>query len=196
MNTALIGNDDHLRAVKDVLPSAILVVNHEFRILALNPAAKTLFKMDSDVVLQRLCGELMHCLHAMASDDCCGTTEHCRHCVIRNAVDSAMAGTSIYQEKYRMAIQIDSKTTYFYLLVTCVPLTYASGAYVLLVIEEVTEVIPLKRLLPICSNCKKIRNDDNYWEAVTDYLKKYADLEFTHSICPECAQKLYPDLDF
>ena len=61
-------------------------------------------------------------------------------------------------------------------------------------IEDITEVISLKRLLPICSSCKKIRNDDGYWEAVADYLRKHADLDFTHSICPECSQKLYPDI--
>lgn len=47
--------------------------------------------------------------------------------------------------------------------------------------------------LPICSSCKKIRDDNGYWNRVETYIQKHSDTEFTHGICPECAQKLYPD---
>jgi CheY-like chemotaxis protein len=45
--------------------------------------------------------------------------------------------------------------------------------------------------LPICSHCKKIRDDNGYWEQVEEYIKSHSLTEFTHSICPECAKKLY-----
>ena len=82
-----------------------------------------------------------------------------------------------------------------HMLITTSPFIYKDGNFVLLAVEDITEITTLKRLIPICTSCKKIRNDENYWEAVADYLKKHADLEFTHSICPECARKLYPELD-
>ena len=63
------------------------------------------------------------------------------------------------------------------------------------VTENITELGTLKRLLPICSSCHKIRNNEDYWEAVTDYLRKHTDLEFTHSICPDCRKKFYSDID-
>jgi DNA-binding response OmpR family regulator len=44
----------------------------------------------------------------------------------------------------------------------------------------------LQGLLPICSYCKKIRNDQNYWEQVEGYISKNADVKFSHGICPEC----------
>lgn len=47
----------------------------------------------------------------------------------------------------------------------------------------------LQGLLPICSYCKKIRNDQNYWEQVEGYLTKNADLKFSHGICPECFKR-------
>lgn len=46
-------------------------------------------------------------------------------------------------------------------------------------------------MLPICANCKKIRNDTGYWNKVEDYIKENSDANFTHSICPDCAEKLY-----
>jgi PAS domain S-box-containing protein len=55
-----------------------------------------------------------------------------------------------------------------------------------------TEVKKLKRLLPICAACKKIRDDLGYWDQVEIYFKKHAELDFTHSICPECVVELYP----
>lgn len=52
----------------------------------------------------------------------------------------------------------------------------------------------LEGLLPICAGCKKIRDDNGYWNAVESYIQNRSEAEFSHSICPECAQRLYPDL--
>ena len=49
----------------------------------------------------------------------------------------------------------------------------------------------LKRLLPICARCKKIRDDEGLWHQVDEYINQHSDIEFTHGICPECAEKLY-----
>jgi hypothetical protein len=53
-----------------------------------------------------------------------------------------------------------------------------------------SEVETLQRILPICAKCKKIRNDQGYWDVVEDYLRKTSDLRFTHSLCPNCTQSL------
>lgn len=50
----------------------------------------------------------------------------------------------------------------------------------------------LKGLLPICSECKKIRDDRGYWQRIEQYIAEHSEADFTHSICPECARKLYP----
>jgi hypothetical protein len=52
----------------------------------------------------------------------------------------------------------------------------------------------LQSLLPICSSCKKIRDEQGYWQQIEKYFKDHTGVQFTHSICPECAQKLYPGL--
>ena len=51
----------------------------------------------------------------------------------------------------------------------------------------------LEGFLPICANCKKIRNQEQ-WEQIEKYISEHSLLQFSHSICPECRQKLYPDL--
>lgn len=53
------------------------------------------------------------------------------------------------------------------------------------------EMRRLKSLLPICSNCKKIRDDEGYWSDVETYLRTHTDIVFSHGICPDCNKELY-----
>jgi HAMP domain-containing protein len=55
------------------------------------------------------------------------------------------------------------------------------------------EVKLLSGFLPICTSCKKIRDDKGYWNQIEGYISTHSDVEFSHSICPECVKKLYPD---
>jgi AmiR/NasT family two-component response regulator len=50
----------------------------------------------------------------------------------------------------------------------------------------------LSGLLPICANCKKIRDDAGYWQDVAVYIRDHSEVEFSHGICPECMEELYP----
>ncbi len=56
------------------------------------------------------------------------------------------------------------------------------------------EVKRLRGLLPICSSCKRIRNDEGSWEQIELYVREHSDAEFTHGLCPECMRKLYPEV--
>jgi CheY-like chemotaxis protein len=57
------------------------------------------------------------------------------------------------------------------------------------------EVRALQGLLPICSYCKKVRNEANYWEQVDSYLVSHSDVKITHGICPTCLEKMMKELD-
>lgn len=59
-----------------------------------------------------------------------------------------------------------------------------------------SEVRVLSGLLPICSSCKKIRDDGGYWNQIESYIRDHSEAQFSHSICPECARELYPDLEY
>ncbi len=63
-------------------------------------------------------------------------------------------------------------------------------------LEEALERInTLRGLIPICSNCKKVRDDSGYWEQIESYISVHSDAEFSHSICPACVHELYPDME-
>lgn len=58
-----------------------------------------------------------------------------------------------------------------------------------------TEVKTLSGLFPICASCKKIRDDTGYWNQIESYISERSEAKFSHGICPECLEELYPDLD-
>ena len=60
--------------------------------------------------------------------------------------------------------------------------------------DTVANVKTLTGLLPICSGCKKIRNDEGYWNQVEVYIAKHTDASFTHGFCPECGEKYFPGI--
>ncbi|MFO7570312.1 MAG: PAS domain S-box protein [Smithellaceae bacterium] len=60
--------------------------------------------------------------------------------------------------------------------------------------QALADVKTLSGLLPICSSCKKIRDDKGYWNSLEAYLHKHSPARFSHAICPDCTKKLYPEL--
>ncbi len=60
--------------------------------------------------------------------------------------------------------------------------------------EALKNIKILRGLLPICASCKKIRDDRGYWLQLEEYIQGHSNAEFTHSICPGCKKKLYPDM--
>jgi CheY-like chemotaxis protein len=61
--------------------------------------------------------------------------------------------------------------------------------------DALAKIKTLSGLLPICSSCKKVRDDKGYWNQIELYLRKHSDVEFTHSLCPECAKKYLQHTD-
>ena len=57
----------------------------------------------------------------------------------------------------------------------------------------VKEIKEIRGIIPICSKCKKIRTDEGIWEQIENYIRDRSDAEFSHGICPDCAEKLYSE---
>ena len=59
--------------------------------------------------------------------------------------------------------------------------------------NALAEIKTLRGFIPICSNCKKIRDDEGYWQQIEKYIQDRSDAEFSHGICPDCIKELYPE---
>jgi hypothetical protein len=60
--------------------------------------------------------------------------------------------------------------------------------------EALANIKTLRGLVPICAACKKIRDDNGFWNQVESYVSAHSEAKFSHGICPECAHKLYPQI--
>lgn len=182
------------RTIYDAVPSPILVVNEDVCIIDHNRAAENILSPQSQVVMRRRAGEVLHCLNANRSPQGCGRSEPCRECVIRGSVTRCLATGALTRQKARLELADGEKVNEVHFLVSAAPLTHQEQKLVVLILEDIGEVVELRRMLPICARCKKVRDGEDLWHRVDLYLSKHMDLDFTHSLCPNCAAELYPRL--
>jgi PAS domain-containing protein len=192
MSPGIVEQNDSLRAVLDAIPFMVLVVDADMRIHYANPAAANLLGGDYIAGEKPHCGEALHCIHAIESIGGCGESPFCRECVCRKSAEIALGNVTALRQKCRMTTLKDGRHEEIYFEVTAAPFACHEDRLVLLLLEDTTELMLLRKIAPICAHCKRIRKADNSWEAIEEYLLRNIDLKFTHSLCPECRKKLYP----
>jgi hypothetical protein len=183
------GGTDILRSVFDAIPSIIFVVDDDVRIQEYNAAAAELWLLERSAVLKRRGGEVLSCLHAADVPEGCGRAPSCKDCVIRNSVVEAFQGKRVVRRRKKLEILRDGSKIEIYALITTSPFYYKKRPLVLLVIEDIGEIAELHRLIPICSICKKVRDDKESWFRLEAYFKDHWDVDFSHGYCPDCYKK-------
>jgi hypothetical protein len=179
-----------LRAVLDAIPSIVVAVDENVRVVEYNAAAAHLVGGVADTILRRRSGEVLHCINARDSPLGCGAGPRCSDCVIRNSVTAAFRGGAVVRHRSRLDLELSAGgVTTIHALVTATPFRSGEQELVLLVIEDVSELVRLKEVVPICARCKKVRTDDEYWIHVESFIQQYADVDFSHGYCPVCAQE-------
>ena len=92
-----------------------------------------------------------------------------------------------------IVLYYDDKTVLFFLIVSIFE-SIILFIYERILNDYISQIKVMRGLLPICANCKKIRDDKGYWKQVEVYIQEHSEADFTHSICPDCVKKLYPDI--
>lgn len=188
-------NTQMIRSIFDALPSIILVVDDDVRIQAYNRAAAEFLLASRSSILKHRGGEVLHCLHSTDEPDGCGHGAFCKDCIIRRSVTEASEGKRIARRRAKIDIIRNREKVEIYALVTANPFSYDKKSLVLLVIEDISEIAELQRMIPICSICAKIRDDKESWSRIESYFKEHWDVDFSHSLCPECYQAEMEKLD-
>lgn len=180
------------RLVLDAIPSVVFLLDESAHILDANRAAVQLLGERNSLVLRKLCGDVLLCVHAHESEGGCGTTDSCKTCQVRQGVTSVAAGQQVERKLHRMRLELDGREREFSFLVSASPMELDGRSLALLVLEDVTELMTLREIVPICMHCKKVRNDKQYWENVEVYLTRKSRLDFSHGICPDCEAEHFP----
>lgn len=178
--------------LSESVPDAIIIVDLQNRIVELNPAARRIFGRAAESIVGRPAHELI------------GSTEQ-----------AARLLESEDEKRVEVSVNVGGVVRTFDAYMS--PVRHWRGHLTgrLLGLRDITDykrleqereglirglqealahVKTLRGLLPICANCKRIRDDEGYWHEVELYITQHSDAGFTHGICPDCARKLYPEV--
>jgi transcriptional regulator of aromatic amino acid metabolism len=177
--------------VLNAIPVPIFIVDEDVRIMDSNAAAERAFGLSRDAIRSRRGGEVLSCLHSQDVPEGCGRGPACKSCVIRNSVSNCLGAVTTTQRRMKFQIRTEAKKTDLELLISASRLPEAGTDAVLLTIEDITEFSKLKAIIPICSHCKRIRNEAEYWEQVDKYFHDHTGVDFSHGMCPVCLEQFY-----
>lgn len=188
------GRDGLHKAVIDAIPDPIFVVDGDVRILDSNSAAADMMGGAPQLAYGRRGGDVLHCVHAHETPDGCGAAPACRECMIRNSVSLALGGQRPRRVRHKLETISGDGTAGVDLLVTTAPIHYGGRDLALLILEDISELVALRRIVPICAHCHRVRDDAEYWQNVESYCRRNLDIQFSHGICPDCLHRYYPEM--
>jgi PAS domain S-box-containing protein len=188
------GSKHYYSGIINTLQEPILIVNLDCHIVDANKSACIYLGQGIESLIGKNCCELSH-----PSDRV--FFEKGESCPCRLVLETKQQTGIIHEHRH------DGKSIWEEILAS--PLKDKSGNinFVVLELRDITELVRLKevakkldtetetlrRFMPICASCKKIRNEEGNWEDIEDYIHGLSEIEFTHTVCPKCQRKLYPD---
>lgn len=169
--------DQHARDILNQLNQPVLVVNRSYDIVYANTALVEHLHLSLSEIIGRSCYSVTH-----QSDMPCGLTKETR-CPVNEAFETGRRSSSTHKHLYGKRLVVEE--------IVATPLQGTD-----LVIEELRDISHLLGLvdgiLPICSFCKRIRDEKGEWQQIEGYVAKQTGADFSHGLCPDCAQKFYP----
>ncbi|MGI6685307.1 MAG: histidine kinase [Bacillota bacterium] len=178
----------------EAIPAVTLIVNSLGRVRAINSVTIEKFNVSKKEAYLMKSGKVFNCINTKEDPEACGTKKTCEECIIRNTATSAIQGNHIKRAKGKLVVELDNELMELHLLVSASPLKYNNEQFAIVILEDISNIVELQGLLPICCNCKKIYTEEGYWERLEKYIEQHSEAEFTHDICPQCIQQLYPDI--
>jgi len=137
MNT-FIRDAEFLQTFIDAVPSLLFVVDCDVRIIHVNHAASRAIGPQRDLVFMKRGGDILRCMYALQTPEGCGHGSNCPDCAIRNSVDKAFNGESVFREPVAMRVKSREQINDVYFNITATPLTYKDTSLVVLVLDDVT----------------------------------------------------------
>lgn len=200
IEAALREGAERLQDLANAVPDGILTIDRDGRIRDLNPAAERIYgyegsellgKHFDELVPERFRAENREAFEDLVSDDRVDSFDARPMRGLRKSGEEFSAEVSV-------AEHVTQGVTYVTTVVRDVTerrrMEEEREALIRELRTALEEVRTLRGILPICSSCKSIRDDAGYWHRVESYVRSHSEAEFTHSLCPDCAERLYGDI--
>ena len=179
--------------VYDNLSFSVLIIDKDHNILSSNKKAKEIFRTNKD--------QGMKC-YALTHNETKPCWKNGEQCPVKESFETKKPSQVVHKHLYNGEEVFEE--------IISTPILDNDGN-VIYVVEEIRDISKLLKLqtiinhlrseidtlhgiIPICSSCKKVRDDEGYWAQVEEYLSTRSDAKFSHSICPDCLKELYPEV--
>jgi hypothetical protein len=130
-----------------------------------------------------------HCIHSDEVAEGCGRSSSCKNCIIRGSVNKAFAGHPVVRRRAKIELLRNGSKREMYGMITVSLFSFEGEDHALLVIEDISEIAALYRMIFVCPVCGKMQNEEKSWMRIESYFKSSWDIDCSHSYCPECFQK-------
>ncbi len=182
-----------LRAICDAIPSLVFLADRDVQVLDANRAARQWLQVEPGTSLCRAGGEVMRCVFALNSAGGCGTTEACPTCVLRESVTNTRPGRPGTSRVAHMVLETPQRAEDRWFRVTATPVVLDGRDLVLVNMEDVSQLVELREVLPVCPGCgTSPRDAKEVLREARAYLARHPGHWSTSELCPECMRTKPP----
>jgi PAS domain-containing protein len=181
--------DSDLSAFLDAFPSMVLLTDDDVMILDANRAAREALGLEPGQPLPRQApGDLLGCIFPRDSRGACGRTELCPPCVVRNSIAAAAARRPAPRRVAHMVLESGGTSADRWFQVSATPLTLDGRGLVLLVLDDVTQLVELRQMLPLCPGCLAPRAEGDPVSQARVFLREHPGFLLADELCDRCLE--------
>lgn len=136
-----------LKNLFEAIPCGVLVMDQDRRIQAVNDVLEHALGISEAKVLDRRGGEALGCVHAKKNSQGCGYADECQTCVVRNTALEALSGDRVHRQRAKIQLLVNGKEQDLIFLVSAAPLIHEGERFVIVILEDVTELNTLRKRL-------------------------------------------------
>jgi PAS domain S-box-containing protein len=173
---------ERLRTIFDGMRQPVLLIDRSYTVVEANAAARAHTVHDDPVVIGMGCYETTHDLE-----------QPCWHsgevsCPVKQAFETGQRARAIHKHRVGDRLIVEE--------IAATPIVEADGSieYVVEEFRDLTELLDLREgILPICASCKRIRDHEESWLRIEEYIHVHTGADFSHSLCPDCFERQFGD---
>ncbi|MCE1246527.1 MAG: hypothetical protein LWY06_07785 [Firmicutes bacterium] len=178
--------EESAHKIVEDMPSMVFLMDKFPMVVGMNSLAKEMSGIKEINFYQKRCGELFSCINSINRGSC-GTTKACEDCSIRSIYREAQHTGNVVRKKIEMVqFRTDKEADIRQYMFTAYRIEALGGGATVLIADDISEFVQLKSFVHICSSCKKIKDEDQVWKTIEDFLHQKVETDFSHSLCPEC----------
>jgi hypothetical protein len=185
----LLPEGSSLLALLDAFPSLAFIADARLTVLEANRSARQWLGDGVGTQLGQPLGDTFQCIFPRDSRGDCGTTEFCPSCVLRRSIKAVSSGKPAPRRLAHMIIGAAGQPEDRWFQVSASPLTLGDRKLVLVVLEDATQLVELRELLPLCPGCGTSRESSNLLAQARVFVNKHPDFLRADELCTECRQR-------